>query len=232
MLQTLDRPSVAVELLRLCRPKHWTKNVFVLAGLVFSESFLSPHMIAAALIALACFCLWSSAIYVLNDVVDAEADRQHPGKCLRPIASGAIAPAPALVVGVLLAALGVAIAWYFLTPRFLLIGGLYLANSIAYCFVTKSRVIADVMAIAIGFVLRLMAGCAAVGVEPTNWLLVCGFSLAVTLGFGKRRVEVGQLGSNPESRASLISYSERSPNEAVQPRDRGGGEALITGRVV
>jgi len=204
-----------LDVLRLLRPKHWSKNVFVLAPLVFSESLFSPRRSAAAAAAFVCFCLWSSAIYLLNDVVDAAADRQHPRKCRRPVASGRVAPVWALVLALFLAACAATIAGFFIGSRFLLWGTLYLANGIAYCFLAKQRVIADVMVIAIGFVVRLVAGCAAVGVEPSTWLIVCGFSLAMTLGFGKRRVEVSNLGSTDAYRASLTSYSEQKLDTAL-----------------
>lgn len=176
----------------------------MLAPVVFSESFRLDAF-AATGVAVGCFCLWSSAIYVLNDVIDAEADRAHPRKCHRPIAAGRIAPAAA--VGLTLVLVGIGFTAALALPRpFVLFGALYLGNSLAYCLWLKDRVIVDVLVIGIGFVIRLLAGCVAVGVEPSAWLVVCGFSLALVLGFGKRRTEVVNLGRASEYRPLLRIY--------------------------
>src|SRR5262249_54402046 len=152
-------------LVLLCRPRHWAKNVFVLVPLVFSETFYSAATVGASLAALACFCLWSSSVYALNDVLDARGDRRHPRKCRRPVAAGQVSPPAALLFAAVLALGGGALAFAALPRLFLLIGGLYLANSVTYCLLLKHRVIADVLAIAAGFVLRLLGGCYAIGVE-------------------------------------------------------------------
>jgi 4-hydroxybenzoate polyprenyltransferase len=197
------------DLLALCRPKHWIKNSFVLAPLVFSNSFQSLSLVRASVTALVCFCIWSSAVYLLNDVLDAEADRRHPRKRLRPISSGRITPLVAIGFCLGMTILGAIVACVALPLGFLLVGGLYLANSLAYCAVLKHHVIADVLAIAIGFVLRLVAGCVAITVPPSSWLLVCGFSLALVLGFGKRRTELLTTGQESEYRPTLRVYDAR-----------------------
>jgi 4-hydroxybenzoate polyprenyltransferase len=201
--------AFACAVLDLCRPKHWAKNSFVLVPLVFGQAGFSWQVITAAALALACFCLWSSTVYVVNDVVDAEADRRHGRKCHRPIAAGKISRRAALILAAFLCVASLGAAWVFLPPLFAVMGVLYLANGLVYCLLTKRCVIADVMAIAFGFVLRIVAGCAAVGVEPSSWLIVCGFFLALTLGFGKRRMEVGNLECAKEHRAVLASYSKQ-----------------------
>jgi 4-hydroxybenzoate polyprenyltransferase len=198
-------PRVIRDLIRSCRPKDWVKNVFVLAPVIFSESFRLKAFTATGLAA-GCFCLWSSAIYLLNDVIDAEADRSHPRKRHRPIAAGRIAPAAAVGLALTLIGMGFAVAALALPRPLLLFGMLYLGNSLAYCLWLKHRVIVDVLVIGIGFVIRLLAGCAAVGVEPSAWLVVCGFSLALVLGFGKRRTEVANLEGASEYRLPLRVY--------------------------
>ncbi len=195
------------DIVTICRPRQWTKNVFVLAPVLFSESIGKPANLLSAGIAFVCFCFWSSSVYCLNDVLDAKADRQHPRKRQRPIASGRVSSVLATMLGIGLAVLGGIIAYQSLPLPFLFFGSIYLANSLLYCLLLKHRVIVDVLSIAIGFVLRLLAGCAAINVEPTSWILVCGFSLAMLLGFGKRRLEVDAVSQASEVPPALQSYS-------------------------
>jgi 4-hydroxybenzoate polyprenyltransferase len=195
------------DLVRLARPWEWSKNVFVLAPLLFSLSFFSLASVGASLVATGCFCLWASAVYFFNDILDAKSDRRHPRKCKRPIAAGRLSPATAGASAVLLVAVAGLVAWTLLPVYFLTLGGLYLLNSLLYCLVFKHRAICDVLAIAVGFVLRLLAGCAAIGVEPSSWALVCGFGLALTLGFGKRRAEIGKLDRPDDYRPALRFYN-------------------------
>jgi 4-hydroxybenzoate polyprenyltransferase len=200
------------DFIRLCRPHQWTKNVFVLAPVLFSESIGKPEALLHAGLAFLCFCFWSSSVYCLNDFLDAEADRVHPRKCDRPIPSGRISPSLAIVLSVGLVGMACLIAILTLPLAFLVFGLVYLANSVLYCLLLKHRVIVDVLSIAIGFVLRLLAGCAAIAVEPTSWILVCGFSLAMLLGFGKRRLEIDALTQSGDFRATLQSYSRDKLN--------------------
>jgi 4-hydroxybenzoate polyprenyltransferase len=188
------------------------KNIFVLAPLLFSGLIVNQTAIWNAALALACFCLWSSAVYCLNDVLDARADSQHPRKKNRPIPSGQVARMTALIVGGALTIGALAVAGVALPQRVLWVGVLYMFNSVCYCVLLKRRVIVDVLSIAIGFVLRLLAGCWAIQVEPSSWILVCGFSLALLLGFGKRRLEVATSERLTEYRSSLQSYSVEKLN--------------------
>jgi 4-hydroxybenzoate polyprenyltransferase len=204
--------SLALDLLRLCRPRHWTKNAFVLAPLVFSGATLQLTAVLHALTALLSFCLLSSAVYCWNDVLDAEADRRHPRKRTRPVAAGRVSRPAALALGLALTLAAAGLGLTVSRPLFLLLGGLYVASSLLYCAFLKYRVIVDVLSIAIGFVLRVLAGCAAIGVTPTSWILVCGFSLAMLLGFGKRRLELGAMNGSSEYRPTLQSYSAEKLN--------------------
>jgi 4-hydroxybenzoate polyprenyltransferase len=199
-----------LELVRLVRPADWSKNVFVLVPLLFGGS-LTWAGVGLALWAFGCFCLLSSGVYCINDVFDAAADREHPRKCRRPVASGAV-PAPAALT---LAAVLIALAMLggsALSPHFLLIATLYLANNLVYSTLLKHREIIDVLLIAFGFVLRILAGCAGLDLRPSSWIIICGFSLAMLLGFGKRRLEIGHGGLAAAYRPSLRSYSEAKLN--------------------
>jgi decaprenyl-phosphate phosphoribosyltransferase len=198
--------SRTVDFLRLCRPKDWVKNVFLLVPVLFTGALYQPATYGVLLLAFVCFCLWSSAVYLVNDTVDADLDRRHPRKRQRPIAAGRIRPAGALSMAGVLAGAAALAAAALLPSRFLLLGALYLANSLVYCLFLKHKVIVDVLLIAIGFVLRILAGCAVLACQPSSWIIICGFSLALVLGFGKRRTEVVNLSWRSEVRPSLRCY--------------------------
>lgn len=200
------RGQVWFDLTTLCRPRQYPKNVFVFAPLLFTPSAWELSAVVAATLATTCFCLWSSSLYCLNDVLDAKADSQHPRKQARPIPSGRVPVALALGLSICLAGWTSVAAGLLVSPFFLLFGLVYLANSLAYCLWIKHRVIADVLSIAAGFELRLLGGCAAIGVSPSSWMVVCGFSLAMLLGFGKRRLEIGGLERPAQYRCTLQSY--------------------------
>lgn len=177
---------------RLARPHQWTKSVFVLIGPAFAlaDGNIRDHsLIWAAIGAAGAFSLASSATYIVNDVLDAPQDRTHPRKRKRPVASGAISPRAALVGAAVLALLGVACLAAVPEPMRLWTGLAvlaYVANVLAYSLWLKHRVIADVVCLSMGFVLRVLGGCAAVGISPTTWLLNVTFFLAMFLAFGKR----------------------------------------------
>lgn len=176
-------------LFRLLRPQQWLKNGVVLAGLIFAGE---AHVISKAVIAfeaLIAFCFLSSAVYVLNDIIDRERDRLHPLKKNRPVASGEVSVSTASIVGVVLAAVGIAIS-AMITQSFLIVALSYLLLNILYTFILKNVVIIDVMCIAAGFVLRAAGGAVAIDVEISGWLLITTFVLALFLGLGKRRHEL------------------------------------------
>ncbi len=186
-------------MIRLARPMQWVKGGFVLLGALYSQRLFTVEGAEGALAAFLAFGFASSACYVLNDVRDAEADRAHPRKRLRPVASGAVSPARARALGAVLAVLAIGAA--VLTPvrpdpgvpaaewanLLVLAGvGLYILNTLAYTRWLKHAPVADVVSLALGFVLRVLGGCAAVAVEPSTWLLNCTFFLAMFLALGKR----------------------------------------------
>lgn len=201
--------------MHLHRPVQWTKNVVVLSALVFGGQVGSPLHVAKALIAVLAFCLASSAGYILNDWWDRERDRLHPEKRFRPIAAGRIRPQDALRWGgVLLVAALVLSA--FVSPMLLLVIMTYSVLSTAYTARLKHVPVVDVVIIAVGFVLRAIAGAVAVDVPMSRWLLVCTFLLALFLGFGKRRHEYVALGDLADKhRPSLGGTSERMLNGLI-----------------
>lgn len=178
--------------IKALRIKHWVKNFFVLAPFLIGPHFGLNTELIRACIGTVLFGLIASAIYILNDIVDIESDRQHPKKRLRPIAAGQISILAAKFVstGLLLIGLLSSVA---LSINFAACLALYLVNNILYSFYMKKKTVLDVMSIAFGFVLRAYAGCILVGIDITNWMIVCVFSLSLLLGFGKRRSEIEKL---------------------------------------
>lgn len=192
----------------LVRPQQWVKNLFVLAPLLFSGRLLDYPAVLAALGAFAVFCFLASGVYLINDVADVEADRAHPTKRLRPIAAGHIPARLAVTVGIALWAIALPAAW-FIRPALFAIAATYLVLNLLYSFGLKRVVILDVFAIAAFFVLRLLAGAAAISVTPSIWLLLCGGLLALYLGFAKRRHELSVMGKDStRSRSVLAEYGE------------------------
>jgi 4-hydroxybenzoate polyprenyltransferase len=197
--------QVAGGLVRCMRPQQWTKNVFVFAGLVFSQAFLHVSGILVALGAFGAFCLLSSAVYCLNDFVDRERDRLHPRKRLRPMASGLVAPAAGLALGAVagLGGLGAALA---LGRSFFLVAAAYLVLNIGYSFGLKHVPLWDALAVAGGFVLRALAGTSALNVTASPWLLVCTYLVALYLSLGKRWSDAVNLPADARAyrRAALV----------------------------
>ena len=193
--------------LRLVRPKQWTKNGFVLAGVVFAGKALSVASVASALLAFVAFCALSGAVYAANDVLDVEEDRKHPLKRRRPVASGEISALAALAFATVLGAAGLALG-FFVSPGVGFAGLAYLALQVAYTTTLKHTAILDVMSISAGFVIRALAGVAAVGSPISPWLIVCTGLLTLFLGFSKRRHELASLGEGATiHRRNLADYS-------------------------
>jgi 4-hydroxybenzoate polyprenyltransferase len=198
--------SLLRALLVSVRPHQWTKNLFVLAALAFSKHLFDGDAVVRAGAAFAVFCALSGAVYVVNDLADAERDRLHPLKRTRPIASGALGVPLARAAAACLFTLGLVAAWA-LGPGFFLCAAGYLALNLAYSFGLKDVVILDVLAIAIGFVLRAVAGAVAIQVVFSDWLLVCTILLALFLALAKRRHELVTLEDAAAHRRILAEYS-------------------------
>jgi 4-hydroxybenzoate polyprenyltransferase len=176
-------------LLRAIRPKQWSKNLLVFAGLVFTYNLLNPEMLGRVVAAFGIFCALSSAGYLWNDLRDVEADRLHPIKRRRPIASGQLPVPVAKVMAVLLAGVGLAGAFALGGP-FSIVASLYLLLTISYSIWLKHLVLIDVFGIAAGFVLRAVAGAVVIGVPVSPWLYVCTVLGSLFLALGKRRNEL------------------------------------------
>jgi 4-hydroxybenzoate polyprenyltransferase len=203
-------------LLRTMRPKQWTKNVFVWAALLFDHKLFQTGPFLRTLVAFVLFCLISSAVYIVNDLVDIEKDRQHPSKRNRPLASGALSPRVALATAVVIIVLSLPAALWLGTSLVIVLYG-YLVLMIAYSFVLKNIVIVDVLTIAAGFVLRVAAGVVVVQAERFSpWIYVCMVLLALFVGIGKRRQEIVliQDGSN-DTRKILQEYNLKYLDEML-----------------
>jgi 4-hydroxybenzoate polyprenyltransferase len=199
----VETRSTAASLFVSLRPDQWTKNLIVFAALIFAVKLLDPAALANATAAFLIFCALSGAVYLINDVSDREQDREHPIKRMRPVASGALAPAAALGAAVVLSAAAVAAA-FALRPMFGLVAVAYLALFVVYTRSLKHIVILDVMAIAIGFVLRAVAGGLVIDVHVSNWLLVCTMLGALFLGLAKRRHEITLLAAGAKGHRRIL----------------------------
>ena len=199
--------STAALLLISLRPEQWTKNLIVFAAALFGGQLTNPAAVATAAVTFAIFCALSGAVYLFNDVADRDADRRHPLKRERPIASGALSPAVALTAGAGLG-LGASAAAAAIHPWLAVIAGAYFALLLSYSFLLKHLVIIDALTIAGGFVLRAAAGGVAVAVPVSHWLLVCTTLLALFLSFSKRRHELTLLAEGAtDHRPILHEYS-------------------------
>ena len=200
--------ETAVGLLKTLRPHQWVKNVFVAAALVFSRHLTDLDYVVRTGIAMFAFCLLSGAVYLFNDVRDVEGDRAHPTKRNRPIASGQLSERVAMIAAVVLASVALlgclALSW-----KLAIIGALYLAQNVAYTVKLKHIAFVDVGIIATGFLLRVLAGAAAIDVPPSGWLLICTALVATFFGLGKRAHELAwaeRTGQTTETRAALAGY--------------------------
>lgn len=203
-----------LEFLRLARPAQWSKGVFVLIGPLYGLQDMArpwPEVVLRALAATAAFCLAASSCYVVNDILDAEADRLHPRKRRRPVASGAITPGRAWVfAGVLV---GAALSLMFVLDAAArgwtaLSIGVYVGTVWAYSLWLKHVIIADVICLSLGFVLRVIGGCVAVGIWPSSWLMNCTFFIAMFLSFGKRLGERRTVSDAAAVRAVQGAYTD------------------------
>ena len=186
--------SLAADLLISLRPGQWTKNLIVFGGLVFGEQLLEPGAVVRAGGAFGIFCALSSAMYLVNDVGDSARDRLHPVKAMRPVAAGRVSPSAALGAAGILVVAGGASA-FLLDPRLAMLALVFVGVLTLYSWVLKQVILLDVLAIAVGFVLRAVAGAVVIDVPISQWLLVCTLLLALFLGLTKRRQELGALGA-------------------------------------
>ena len=197
--------------IKLIRPTHWIKNVFVLSPLLFSCKYSGENAlnnVYATLLAFAAFCLASSTVYVVNDISDCQKDSYHPVKRNRPVPSGQVTKSQAWIIAAILLLVSVIIS-FIISPLFLVITSIYLGMNLLYSFWLKSYAIIDVIIIAIGFVLRAAGGAVAIQVFASQWLIVCIFTLCLFMGFCKRINEIVTLGQSMavNHRQSLLEYT-------------------------
>lgn len=205
-----SRGSIAA-LVRTLRPKQWVKNLFVAAPLVFARHLEDPVYLVRSALAVLAFCALSGAVYAFNDVRDAEADRLHPTKRHRPIAARELSEHSALIWSAVLA-LGALGGCLVLSWKLAAFAAGYLIQNVAYTLKLKQVAFVDVLLIASGFILRVLAGAAAIDVPASHWLLACTALLAMLLGFGKRAHELAwaeRSGSDGATRAALAGYTLR-----------------------
>jgi 4-hydroxybenzoate polyprenyltransferase len=194
-------------LVKQLRPKQWAKNGIVFAPLLFSGNFRNPALIEQAVLCTVAFCAISSATYTINDIADIEADKAHPTKCRRPLAAGLITVPQAIALVCVLIAAGLYCA-FLVRPTIDVICLIYMAMNLLYSFKLKNIPIVDILCIALGFVLRAVAGAAAIFVSPSAWFLLCTTFGALFLALEKRRYEIVLLGNKQTNhRKVLKKYS-------------------------
>ena len=223
----MTAPASPRILARTVRVSQWTKNVVVLAALLFAmgdrTQSLAAHSVRNAFLAFVAFCLAASTAYIINDLADAERDRQHPAKRLRPIAAGQVSVAFAVTL-LLLTLTGALLLGWLVNPVFLGTVAGYLILQLLYTFWLKRVPLLDLFMIAFGFVIRAVAGALAIGVTISPWLLLCAFLLALFLALCKRRHERILLGDAADAhRPGLRTYEVRLVDQLI---------AMIGGTVI
>lgn len=195
-----------LDCLKLMRPHQWVKNVFAFFGIIFSQHYLDIGYVIKALEAFVAFCLLSSAVYVANDIYDREADRRHPVKCMRPLAKGTVSVQMAIVLIVVLLIAFVCVCLIINSSIIAILGATYIVNNLLYTFWAKRIPILDVFSITGGFMLRLLAGTAGIGIAISPWMFLCGFLLTLFIGFGKRRAEMGIVSNDNRKTRKVLEF--------------------------
>lgn len=189
------------------RPKQWTKNLFVFAGIIFSQNLFNFPLLLKTVLAFFVFCLLSGSIYIMNDIADLNEDRHHPLKSQRPLASGRLKVYYAMWVLIFISLFSLGIS-FRLSPLFFLVALAYFMLQLAYSLVLKHMVILDVFVVAIGFVLRVIGGAIVIDIPISPWLIVCTILLALFLSLSKRRHELVLLNEEAKNhRKILAEYS-------------------------
>ncbi len=196
-----------IEVIRSLRPNQWIKNAFVFAPLIFSENVFEPQLLVKTLLAFFIFCLLSGAVYIFNDLMDLEEDKVHPLKSKRPLASGRLKKSLAVAFFVFFSLLGMVLS-VSLNIYFFWTASVYFVLQLAYSLLLKHIVIIDILIVAVGFLIRVIAGALAIDVSFSSWLLICTLLLALFLAMGKRRHELVLLEDNASGhRPILKEYS-------------------------
>ena len=192
-------------IIQTLRPHHWSKNLFVFAALVFSKRLFESHSFTQSLIGFALFSLASGAAYIFNDINDIKSDSQNPQKRLRPIAAGKISIPLSIGLFIILGTVSI-IASYWIKPTFGLIILIYIVLNMLYSVILKHIVIVDVMVIAAGFLMRVMAGAELIDVYPSKWLILCTILLSLFLALGKRRNEIMIMGEQTNNHRQVLKH--------------------------
>ena len=208
------------DILKLIRPQQWLKNVFVMIPMFFGGSLLDPEDIRSSVLTFLAYSFIASSVYCFNDINDVEADRRHPVKCKRPLASGALPMGAAWALMALMFAAAAAMTALLGDPaRMLNVGGvllIYYVMNLCYCAKLKQYAIVDVCIVAFGFVLRVLAGGFATDIEPSKWLVLMTFLLTLFLSFAKRRDDVLRMNETGEPpRKNTIRYNLTFINQAI-----------------
>ena len=207
------------DILRLIRPKQWIKNMFVFIPMFFAGELFDLHSLCLCAVTFLAYSFMASSIYCYNDIVDADADRRHPVKCHRPVASGAVSVRLAYTLMAFLAVLSVAVV-LLLPPEVmanvLAVVLFYYLLNLSYCSKLKQYAIVDVCIVAFGFVLRILAGGFACEVTPSNWLVIMTFLLTLFMSFAKRRDDVLRMNETGEPpRKNTVRYNLTFINQAI-----------------
>lgn len=196
--------GLAVGIVKSLRPKQWSKNAFVFAGLIFGMKLGDGSAVATVLVVFAVFCALSSSAYLLNDVMDVSRDRIHPKKSRRPIAAGVVPSSLAVFLSVALSVVGLGGA-FAISPNAGIVSTAYFVLTFAYTFVLKHILLVDLLGLSAGYVLRALAGAIAINVAVSEWLLLCTILLALFLGITKRRHEVVLLADSAGAHRKILS---------------------------
>lgn len=204
------------DILKIIRVRQWTKNFFVFIPMFFGGSLFYLNDWQASALTFIAFCLAASAIYCLNDIIDVDADRRHPKKCHRPIASGLVGKGEAYTLFALLAILSVVVPLFLVSVLVAMVVAIYLLINIAYCIRLKQYAIIDVCIVAMGFVLRIVAGGYATDIVLSRWIVMMTFLLTLFLSFTKRRDDVLIMNETGEApRKNTIRYNLTFINQAI-----------------
>jgi len=187
------------------RPKQWTKNFFIFAGILFSQNLFNGALLLKVIAAFFIFCALSGSVYLFNDLMDREQDKQHPVKCRRPVASGKLSPVIAIRALIAIVIISLT-ASYLINRNFFTVSLCYLLLQFAYSLFLKHVIILDIFTIAAGFVLRVVAGAEAIDVGISSWLIICTILLSLFLGFSKRRHELTILEEDAQNHRKVLKH--------------------------
>jgi 4-hydroxybenzoate polyprenyltransferase len=202
-------------LITAMRPKQWTKNLIIFAGLIFSQNFFHPDFLRTSILAFIAFCMNASSVYLINDIKDVEQDKLHPVKKHRPLAAGLISAGQGGIFAAVLAITSLCLA-FGLDLTFGQLLTAYWIMMIIYSFKLKHMVIVDILVISAGFIIRALSGAVVLEVDISRWLLACAIFLSLFLILSKRRNEIAELGVNAgEHRAILEEYGERFLDQMI-----------------